>query len=141
VVYARYYQQQAVATSESLSTVISTLQQFNPTYVTTFIALNAKVNLTSNMIADWSAARAALPNAKFDLMLYAAQYPSLSSVQTKINTLNQQFIQAGTKPPDVWLFDYLGEVYPQNPAMWDQVIDYALSTAAFASATSSAGIW
>jgi hypothetical protein len=47
-----------------------------------------------------------------------------AQVEAQILTLNQQFSQAGTKPPDIWLFDFFGQAYPTNTAMWNQVIGW-----------------
>jgi hypothetical protein len=122
VVNVRYYQEQSVAVSEPLSAVISTLQQFNPTYVSTFIALNWNTSLTSQMVSAWDSARAALPNTRFDIMLYAngKGYTSASAVESQINAINSEL----APKPDIYFFDFFGQQYSLNPTMWKQVLAY-----------------
>jgi len=130
VVVARIYNQgQWTLPNETAVTVGVAIAKLNATYVSQLIRLSATAQLTPQMIINYNTVRhvvsVANPNAIFDIVLNAMEYPNSSSIVNRMQTI------IAAIHVDGFYFDFYHPAYKTYPQVVEDGISYAHSQGKF----------
>lgn len=113
IAMARFYQHGGASVPESQqAAMILALAQTRPTYVSGLVRLDPDDAVQSKHLAAYAAVRAAMPNARTDIVLNAQHYRGPQGwprLQKRFESINAAFVGAGLPIPDVMFFDFYSQ--------------------------------
>lgn len=113
VALARFFQHDRRSVPKAaVAAKVQELASLNPTWVSGIVRLDVDDDVTADHLAVYAAVRAAIPNARVDVVLNAVQYQGPTGwyrLEQRMTQIDQAFTSAGMKVPDAIFFDFYSQ--------------------------------